>query len=1011
MATTRTRFGILRTACLLTALQVVSPAKAQYRLDAWTADNGLPQNIIVGICQTPDGYLWVATLDGLARFDGVRFTVFDKNNSPGIESNRFTSLYERNGDLWLSTEGSGVTRYHGGTFTTYTTQDGLLYNSVRAVTGDGSGNLWVLANDTITQWQEAVGRFIDVTPKGLKVPLDTFLWEGGGFWGADETRLYCFVEGRVITYELPRWLPGRSIRFVTRDQDGTIWLETNSGIRARIVDGNVRREPAEVLTTYSDRRGTRWEIGIGHRLVRYVSYSANGDEKKISKISFNSLAEDREGNLWLGTGAEGLYRVRKQFITVISKQQGLIDRDVYPVFQDRRGAVWIGAWNGGVSRLEGGRCVGYTKRDGLASNLPTAFEEDRDGRLWVATHGGARIFRDGQFRPAPGLMIPEHATVQAIHQGGKGALWFGTSRGLVRYKDGASQLFTAKDGLAADDVRVIVDGSKGEMWIGGYGGLTRLRDGSFAHWTERDGLPSNTVRAIYYDSDGIVWIGTYDGGLGRFQNGKFTRYTTREGLFNNGVFQILEDGRGNLWMSCNRGIYRVSKRELSEFAASKQAEITSVNYGRSDGMFNVECNGGYWPAGIKARDGKLWFPTQDGVAVIDPLAAPTNSQPPPVAIESLLLDHVPTPFDRPVRITPDKTSFEIQYTALSFIDSQQIRFEYRLEGLDSSWVDAGPQRTAYYSHVPPGQYVFTVIARNSDGVWNKAGATVSFVILPVFYQTRWFELLCLLAAAGILWLLYAMRLRQVASHLQARLEERLEERERIARDLHDTLLQGIHSASMQLYVADQRLPEDSPAKPLVQRVVRLMTEVSEEGRNALRSLRPSHPESDALEDALSRVLEEVNTQEHIDFRVTAEGAAQLLHPIIRDEVYRIGREALLNAFRHSGAKRIEVEVEYSRDLRLRVRDDGCGIDAQTLRTGREGHWGLATMRERAEKIGARFEVLSRADAGTEVEISIPGKVAFESTPSNRFSTWLLRLFPMRSGSDVHPPDRSRPDER
>jgi signal transduction histidine kinase len=428
-------------------------------------------------------------------------------------------------------------------------------------------------------------------------------------------------------------------------------------------------------------------------------------------------------------------------------------------------------------------------------------------------------------------------------------------------------------------------------------------------------------------------------------------------------------------------------------------------------MLNVECNGGLWPAGIKARDGRLWFPTQNGVAVVDPEAVVANPQPPPVVIESFVVDSTPVSINGHPRIAPGKENLEIRYTAPSFIKPEQIRFKYELEGLNSDWIDAGSRRIAYYSHVPPGNYLFHVIAENRDGVWNKAGATVSFVILPVFYQTRWFELLCLLAAAGILWLLYAMRLRQVASHLQARLEERLEERERIARDLHDTLLQGIHSASMQLYVADQRLPEDSPVKPLVQRVVRLMTEVSQEGRNALKSLRPSHPESDALENALSRVLEEVNTQEHIDFRVTAEGAAQLLHPIIRDEVYRIGREALLNAFRHSSAKRIEVEVEYSRDLRLRVRDDGCGIDAQTLRTGREGHWGLATMRERAEKIGARFEVLSRADAGTEVEISIPGKVAFESTPSNRFSTWLSRLFPIRSGSDVHPSDRSGPDEQ
>jgi streptogramin lyase len=295
-----------------------------------------------------------------------------------------------------------------------------------------------------------------------------------------------------------------------------------------------------------------------------------------------------------------------------------------------------------------------------------------------------------------------------------------------------SKLLTDQDGLAGEDVRVIMDGSAGDLWIGGYGGLTRLRAGQFKRWTERDGLPSDMVRALYRDSDGIIWIGTYDGGLGRFQDGKFTRYTTSEGLFNNGVFQILEDARGNFWMSSNRGIYRVSKRDLNEFAAGAHTGITSVAYGRSDGMLNVECNGGFSPAGVKARDGKLWFPTQDGVAVIDPEAVPSNRRPPPVVIESFLLDRVPTPLAGSLRIAPDKTNFEIQYTALSFIDSQQIRFKYKLEALDSGWVDAGARRAAYYSHVPPGDYVFRVIARNSDGAWNTEGSSLEMTVLAPY---------------------------------------------------------------------------------------------------------------------------------------------------------------------------------------------------------------------------------------------------------------------------------------
>jgi streptogramin lyase len=304
-----------------------------------------------------------------------------------------------------------------------------------------------------------------------------------------------------------------------------------------------------------------------------------------------------------------------------------------------------------------------------------------------------------------------------MFQDSGGTMWIGTSNGLVIYRDGPSKTLTMQDGLAADDVRTIVQSHSGDIWVGGYGGLTRVHNGQFTRWTERDGLPSDNIRAIYEDADGVIWIGKYDGGLGRFKNGRFTRYCERDGLFNNGVFQILEDGRGNLWMSSNRGIYRVSKQELNAFAEGSLSTITSVAYGKSGGMLNVECNGGMWPAGISTRNGKLWFPTQDGIVVIALDTVRINPQTPPMVIETALLDRTPVALDGPLNIPPGKENLEIEYTALSFIYPEQIRFRYKLDGLDSEWIDAGARRTAYYSHLPPGSYTFHVIARNSDGVW------------------------------------------------------------------------------------------------------------------------------------------------------------------------------------------------------------------------------------------------------------------------------------------------------
>ena len=988
-------------ACLLIFLCVGFPARAQYRSDVWTADNGLPQNIVRGIYQAPDGFLWIATFDGLVRFDGIHFTVFNKSNAPGMDSNRIVSMYgEPHGDLWLNTEGGGLTRYHDGVFQTFGAAQGVPEKTVRGITGDDTGRVWILTSDTIAEWDRARERFADVTSSAPRLKYESLRWANQGFWGWDERGIHCFIKGRFFHYPIPQRISGASILTIAHERNGTIWVETTDRKYFRIESGKPAVSVSEPAITYVDGGGRSWVLQLGHELYRSVNYLNSG---QVSTIKFASMGEDRERNLWFGTEGQGLYRLQRQSISVYSKQPGMTEDNIYPIFQDQSGGMWIGAWRMGLSRFSNGKFTSFTVADGLPGRLITSIYRDREGRLWVAAHGGVAVYQNGRFHIPAELSLPERSVVQAMYQDQAGALWFGTSRGLVSLKDNQSRLFTVADGLAADDVRVIIESHAGDLWIGGYGGLTRLRNGKFSHWTEPDGLPSNNIRALYEDSDAVIWIGTYDGGLGRLKGGTFTRFNMRDGLFNNGVFQVLEDDHGNLWMSCNRGIYRVSKRELNDFADGKRNTISSVAYGKVDGMANVECNGGLWPAGVKARDGKLWFPTQEGIAVIDPAAVSYNPQPPPVVIESFLEDRRPVSLTGSARVPPRAENIEIQYTAPSFIKPEQIHFKYWLEGLDSNWVDAGARRTAYYSHLQPGKYSFHVIAGNSDGVWNDTGATQVFTVLPAFYQTTWFRLWCFVIVAGILWLLYALRLRQVASHMQARLEERLEERERIARDLHDTLLQGFVSAYMQLDVANDRLAADSPAKPLVQHVLDLMKQVSEEGRSAIRSLRSPHPASDGLEEKLSGIREEFPLQEQVEFRVIVEGTPSALLPFIREEVYRIAREAVINAFRHSGASSIEVEIKYAaRSLRIIVRDNGCGVDSEMLQTGREGHWGLSNMRERAEKIGAKFAVLSRAGAGTEVELSVPGKVAFETTSSEGWWKRLTRWFPGQTGTDVPP---------
>ena len=491
-----------------------------------------------------------------------------------------------------------------------------------------------------------------------------------------------------------------------------------------------------------------------------------------------------------------------------------------------------------------------------------------------------------------------------------------------------------------------------------------------------------------------------------------------DGLSSNGVFCILEDDRGWFWMNSNQGIYRVSKQELNDFADGKIKSLTSIAYNKQDGLLNIEGNGGRQPAGVKAIDGRLWFPTAQGIAVVDPGAVTTNQISPPVLIEEIVIDRNPVENEKfqsaisnqsEITLAPGQSNLEINYTGISFINSGQVKFKYRLEGLDRDWNEVGKRRTAYYSYLPPGEYTFHVIAANRDGIWNTEGARVKVRVLPPFYRTNWFILVCLAAGGFSAWAAYQRRVRQMKFRLNLQFEERLAERTRIAQELHDTLLQGFLSASMQLHVAVDHLPADAPAKPRIARVLELMGQVIEEGRNAVRKIRSSHRDSLDLEQAFSRIRQEFPVHkesgqeigEPLGFRVIVVGRPRPLQPVLCDEVYRIGREALINAFRHSRAKSIEVEVEYTaKHLRVLVRDDGCGIDTQTLRTGRDGHWGLTGMRERAERIGARFTVRSRAASGTEVDLSVPGHIAFEVQSADRPLRWFARLYPRRAGAET-----------
>jgi signal transduction histidine kinase len=683
---------------------------------------------------------------------------------------------------------------------------------------------------------------------------------------------------------------------------------------------------------------------------------------------------DREGNIWIGTIYNGLYRVRRQSITTYAEPQGLITPEVYPVFEDRDGTIWVGGDR--LYRLKDGVFTTYSNAP--IDNISSIYQ-DRAGQLWI--NGRWRIEGDRIVSGLTNNILSESGNVWTMYQDREGAYWFGTDTGVVRYQNGAVTRYTTKDGLAGNDTKVIIEDSTGELWMGSYGGLTHFKDERFTAWTERDGLPGNTVRSLYQDRDGLLWIGTYDGGLGRFKDGRFTRYSMSDGLYSNGVFQILEDSAGWCWMSSNRGIYRVLKQELNDFADGKIKAITSTAYGKPDGMLNAECNGGRWPAGIRAHDGKLWFPTMEGVAVIDPATITTNTQPPPVVIEGLKINNqaVDVKPEFPIRMTPKDENFEIQYTALSFINSESLRFKYKLEGLDHDWIEAGTRRTAYFSHVPPGEYTFTVIAANSDGVWNNVGKSMKLIVLPPFYRTWWFLVLGAVALILTVWLLFRYRIRQLRARneQQQRFARQLltsqeDERKRIALELHDSLGQNL------LIIKNQALlnavsTTDEQYRTHFNEFSDAVSQSLEEVRTISHNLRPPHLDQLGLRTAVIAMIEKIANSSKIEF-VSAIGELDgIFSPADEILLYRIVQECLNNILKHSGASQAEIRLTSdNKHVTLDIHDNGTGFTSNGDMPGPAG-LGLQSIVERARILGGIPTIHSKPGQGTTVTLRIERK--------------------------------------
>jgi signal transduction histidine kinase/ligand-binding sensor domain-containing protein len=814
----------------------------------------------------------------------------------------------------------------------------------------------------------------------------------GKVWlGTRDKGLFYMSQGQV--FAAGKGLPTSKVNCLLTTENPELWIGTDGGMvrwnGAEVSSAGVppALRHSQVLSMIRDRNSNIW-VGTSGGLIRVNAQGVSVDRgRPATGRKVTALFEDREGNLWIG-GPWGIQHLRDSAFVTYSRADGLPSESNGPVYVDPEGRTWFAPLKGGLYWTEG-RQVESVMDAGLAQDVVYSIS-GRENGLWLGRQkGGLTLLRgiggtvtSKTYTQVDGLA---ENSVYAVHQGRDGTVWAGTlSSGVSALRNGRFTTYTTANGMSSNTVTSIAESPDGTMWFATPNGLNVLSKGQWRVFTVRDGLPSADLNCVLADSTGVLWIGSTAGIAFLTSDHVQVPIGVPEPLHEQ-IFGIAEDRNGWLWIAT---LYHVLRVKRSGLLRSGSSDADVREYGLTDGLLGTE--------GVKRHQsvladpqGRIWFSMNRGLSVVDPARATASPVPALVHVESVLVDGTAIDPQIPVRISSARQRIAFSYTGLSLSNSERVRYRYRLEGFDRDWSEPTTIRTAIYTNLSPGSYHFRVIASNSDGLWNSTEAALPFAVEPMWWQTLWIRLSVLLLGGFIIFAFYRSRLHGLARQYNMRLEERLAERTRIAQDLHDTLLQGVLSASMQLHVAVDQLAEDSPARPIMTRVLQLMGQVIEEGRTTLRGLRSSIETPHDLTASFSRIPQELGWEDGIDFRVVVEGPSMPLRTVIRDDVYSIGREALVNAFRHSRASSIEVQLEYAANhLGVIIRDNGCGIDPEMLKSGREGHWGLSGMRERAERIGARVKVMSRPGAGTEVEVRVPGDVAFESNSSSSASKWL-----------------------
>jgi signal transduction histidine kinase/ligand-binding sensor domain-containing protein len=999
---------VLKVGCTLLFLFVTSayalnPQKTitQFVHTSWTEKDGAPTGIRA-LAQTADGYLWLGTTAGLLyRFDGLRFERFEPQAGESLSGVRIIGLYAtRDGALWISFGESAACRlFNGHLFKLENIPN--VYQFVEAP--DGS----LVAGTEQGLWRLKDGIWKDVSKEWDfpgRLARQVYFDKSGALWVLAEDRVIYRPVGQTQFIDTEQ-VPEAAYNFA-EGPDGATWIselgQSAHSLLRKGEHGPMTEIRVGATWVLFDRNGSLWVASAGDGLRR-VADPGKINGRQVAQFSpeaehftvkeglsgdvVASVLEDREGNVWVAT-LKGLDRFRESsFFPVVVNQPEA--RRYFQASRDGSMLV-VGPTLGEVLRISP-----QGNQEVLAHAFVIAMCEDETGVIWALSDSRLiQQYQQGRFVTVPmptGVVPGAYGSLACDRAGG---IWlYDVEGGLFRLANGAVTRFLDNQERAPRLSSPYAD-REGRIWLGQTNRVWLYENGKSQVFGTNEGVPPGLIFAFHMDRTGGIWAGG-ESGLSKFENGRFGSLSKSNGLPARIINGIAEDNYGCLWLATDTGgVLRVPIVELDRALADPTYLLHYESFDALDGLPGKLLP--IFPLATIARtlDGRIWFATTDGIAYVDPQRIPKNDLPPPVQIESLSAsgrDYAP--WDT-VKLPARTTNLQFTYTALSLTIPERVHFRYKLEGVDTDWHEAGTRRTISYSNLGPGGYSFRVLACNNDGVWNEVGATLDFSILPAWYQTIWFRMLYVLLALFVIWMLYRLRLRQVARAMSVRFDERLAERTRIARELHDTLLQTVQGSK---FVADHTLEKSGDSVPLpvrqaLERLSKWLGQATQEGRAALNSLRTS--ETNDLAAALRQATRECAIDSSIAIKFSATGGLRDMHPIARDEIYRIGYEAIRNACEHSSASELEIALTYAQDLTLRVTDNGSGIEAAVLTDGKEGHFGLQGMRERAKQIGSKLTLVS-STSGTELTLVVPGKVIFHN-PSNRFNR--IKTFFRRDGS-------------